>query len=83
MSEIENIKKEISAMRGDVQQILNILNDVFISAEQLTKIKNLNVNTISRNNKIEKYNEIGKRKLLISLSSVPMIKKRKKRITSK
>jgi hypothetical protein len=38
----------------------------------------LNENTISRNNQIEKFNEVGKRKLLINLKSVPVIKNRKK-----
>lgn len=68
MSEIETIREEIAALHDDVKQLLSIMSEVFIPAAQVTKTKRLNENTITRNDKIEKYNEIGKCRLLISLS---------------
>lgn len=70
--------KELLEMKDKVDRIFEMLSPVLIEADHLTKTKGLNENTISRNENIEKFNEFGKRKLLIKLESVPVIKNRKR-----
>jgi len=57
---------------------LEALGEVLVEAEYITKVKRLNRNTISENEKLEKFQGIGKRKLLIKVSSIPVVKQRKR-----
>lgn len=74
----ELTKEELLEMKLKVDRIFEMLGQVLIPADTVTKTKGLNENTISRNNSIEKFNEFGKRKLLIEVKSVSVIKNRKR-----
>ncbi|HEY0658218.1 MAG TPA: hypothetical protein VGD05_07075 [Pyrinomonadaceae bacterium] len=77
-TDIDELNSKVEILTEQNNRILAILGNIFIEADYLTKTKGLNENTISRNNRIEKFNEIGKRKLLIKLESVTVIKNRKR-----
>ena len=56
---------------------LSALDEVLVEAEYLSKVKGLNPKTISQNKNLEKFNEIGGRKLLMKLESVVVVRQRK------
>jgi hypothetical protein len=74
----EMAKQDYDELNQKIDLILNILSGVLVEADYLTKVKGLNKRTISQNEKLEKFNEIGKRKLLIKLESVPVVRARKR-----
>jgi hypothetical protein len=57
---------------------LQALGEMLVEADYLAQVKGLNKKTISQNKKLEKFNEIGGRKLLVKIESVPVIQNRKK-----
>lgn len=65
------------------QKLLFPLNEVLVKATDVTKYKGLSRNTIGMNRHVEKYNEFGKKKLLISLESVSVVKNRKSKFKKK
>jgi hypothetical protein len=73
--------KELRRLQQQVDyltQLVKPLCDLLIYADDVTKARGLNKNTISQNDKLEKYNKPGERKLLISIASVPVIRNRKR-----
>lgn len=58
---------------------LEALGELLVEADFVTKTKGLNPKTISKNKNLEKFQAIGKRKLLLKLSTVPVIRQRKPR----
>ena len=56
------------------------LNDLLIAAAYVTKAKWLNKNTISQNDKLAKFEELGKRRVLMTLESISVIKNRKRKV---
>jgi hypothetical protein len=58
---------------------LQALGELVVEADYVTKAKRLNKNTISVNDKLEKFNGIGQRKTLIKLQSVAVVKNRKRK----
>lgn len=75
---IKRLEEKLDRMAADQQKLLAMIGSVLVEADHLTKAKGLNKNTISQNDKLEKYNQIGKRKLLLKLESVPVIRNRKR-----
>lgn len=61
----------------DALPALEALGELLVEADLVTKTKGLNPKTISKNNNLEKYQAVGKRKLLLKLSTVPVIRQRK------
>lgn len=59
-------------------QALNALGGLLVEANHVTKKKELSPKTISQNNTVTKYNEHGKRKLLMKLEDVEVIQNRKR-----
>lgn len=66
-----------SALRENAA--LNALGDVLIEADHVTKAKDLSPKTISQNKTVEKYNQVGKRKLLMKLEDVNVLKNRRRK----
>lgn len=58
---------------------LYALGELLIEADFVTKAKHLNRKTISQNDKLEKFQELAHRKVLMKLSSIPVIRQRKRR----
>lgn len=75
----QEIYTELKEMGEKVDRIFEMLKPVLIEADYLTKTNGLNENTISRNNKVDKFNMVGKRRLLMTLESVPVVKNRKRK----
>jgi hypothetical protein len=75
---IERKLDELLEMLRDFSKPLAVFNELVVQADYVTKAKQLNKNTISKNDKLEKYNAFGKRKVLMSLESVAVVKNRKK-----
>ncbi len=63
----------------DLAPALEAMGDLLVEADFVTKAKRLNKNTISQNQSMEKFNEIGSRKVLLKVSSVPVLKQRKRK----
>lgn len=59
--------------------ILEILSTVLVEADYLTKVIGLNKKTISQNKMLERFQGIGKRKLLIKIESVPVVRALKRK----
>ncbi len=51
---------------------------LLVEADAVTKRRGLNPKTISANNRIEKFQEPGRRKLLIRVDEINVIKQRKR-----
>jgi hypothetical protein len=62
-----------------VLPVIDALGELVVEADYVSKAKRLNKNTISQNKKLEKFNGLGERKVLLKLSSIPVIKQRKRR----
>ena len=74
-------EKDIKQLQEQIDYLTRIvkpLYDLLIYADDVTKAMGLNKNTISQNDKLEKYNKPGERKILLSLASVPVIRNRKR-----
>ena len=77
-TELEFIKQQLTETRNELRLMREMLEPILISADHLNKVKGLNKNTISQNNKIDKYNGIGKRKVLLTLESVTVLQQPKR-----
>jgi hypothetical protein len=62
---------------------ISTLDELVVAADYVTKAKQLSKSTISKNDTVEKWRGIGQRKVLISLSSVHVLRHRKRRKTLK
>lgn len=71
------IQRAVSAALRE-HQTLNALGNVLIEADHVTKTRDLSPKTISQNKKIVKYNQTGKRKLLMKLEDIEVIQNRKR-----
>jgi hypothetical protein len=57
---------------------LQALNEMLVEADAVARAKGLHRNTISQNESVEKYQETGKRKLLMRVRDVPVLRNRKR-----
>lgn len=80
MSELSLEEKLDKVLKNQERQqpILDALGDLLIEADYVTKAKGLNKSTISQNEKLDKFQEIGKRKILLTVESVAVVKARKR-----
>lgn len=77
---IIELQKQVANLQdtlAGVQKFTAMFGDLLIEAEFVTKAKGLSPKTISQNKKLEKFQGIGQRKLLIELKSVAVVKQRK------
>lgn len=75
---IKILEEKLDALINSQERLLAIFSGLFVEADTLTKIHGLNQNTISRNEKLEKFKEIGGRKILLKLEAVPVVKSLKR-----
>lgn len=61
-----------------ITPIIEALGNLVVEADFVTRAKRLNKKTISQNDSLEKFNGLGERKVLLKLSSIPVIKQRKR-----
>jgi len=77
--ELEELANKIDRLLR-LAPALETLNTLLIEADYVTKAKRLNKKTISENDKLEKYKQLGgHRKILLTIESVPVIRDRKGR----
>ena len=62
-----------------MKAIYDMFAPLLVEAAFVSRAKGLNRKTISQNKKLEKFQEIGKRMILLKLESVVMVKNRKRR----
>lgn len=75
---IEEMSDKIDALSAVIPG-LQALGELLIEADFVTKTKGLNPKTISKNSNLEKYQGLGQRKLLMSLSTVNVVKQKRKK----
>jgi hypothetical protein len=71
--------ERIERMLADLAPTVHALGDVLVEAEHVTKKKDLHRNTVANNRHVTKYQEPGKRKLLMSVRDVPVLQNRKRK----
>jgi len=74
---IDALSEEVAVLR-EVMPALRALGELLVEANHVTKAKGLNPKTISKNKNLDKFQGIGERKLLLKLSSVEVVKQRRK-----
>lgn len=74
----EKLDKALEMLR-EQQQVISAMGELLVGAHYVAQAKELHRNTISRNEKLDKFNEFGHRKALMTLESVTVVKNRKRR----